>query len=156
MHCLFSGLLSKSLVHCPFSGLFVCFARFLSTVCSLDCLFVMQESCALSVLQESRTLSVLWIVCLLRKSFVHCFFSWILYHFYAQISFLVHCLFSGLFVCYARVSRTVCSLDCLFAMQESRALFFLWIVCLLRKSFVHCFFSWILYHFYAQISFLIG
>ena len=124
-HCLFSGLFvtqesralfvlwivclfRKSLAHGLFSGLFVCNARVSCTVRSLDCLFVTQESRALSVLwiviQESRALSVLWIVCLFRKV-------------------LEHCLFSGLFVCYARVLRTVCSprvsctvcsLDCLF------------------------------------------
>ena len=95
-HCLFS----KSLVHCLFSGLFVCYVRvsctvfspgffiifthkslFSCTVCSLDCLFVTRES---------RALSVLWIVCLQCKSLVHYFFS-------------------GLFVCYARVSCTVFS-----------------------------------------------
>ena len=49
---------------------------------------------------------VLWIVCLLRES-------------------LAHGLFSGLFVCNARVSCTIFSLDCLFVTQEFRALFFL-------------------------------
>ena len=38
---------------------------------------------------------------------------------------LAHGLFSGLFVCNARVSCTIFSLDCLFVTQEFRALFFL-------------------------------
>ena len=132
-------LFRKSLAHGLFSGLFVCNARVSCTGRSLDCLFVTQESRALSVLwiviQESRALSVLWIVFLFRKV-------------------LQHCLFSGLFVCDARVSRTGRSLDCLFVtqesralsvlwivIQESRALFVLWIVCLLRESLAHCRFS---------------
>ena len=129
-------LLPKSLVHCLFSGLFVCFARFLSTVCSLDRLFVTRES---------RALSVLWIVCLQCKSLVHYFFS-------------------GLFVCYARVSCTVfspgffiifthkslfnglefCTLLCFkFACRLRKNLahsFFPGFVCSLHKNIAHCFF----------------
>ena len=122
-------LFRKSLAHGLFSGLFVCNARVSCTVSSLDCLFVTQESGALFfsqdclfVTQESRALSILWMLCLLPKS-------------------LVHCLFSGLFVCYPRVSCTVRSLDCLFVSQESRARSVLWIVCLQCKSLVHCSFS---------------
>ena len=167
-------------MHCSFSGLFVCFARVSRTVCSLDCLFAMQES---------RALFVLWIVCLLPKSLVLCLFSGLL------SKSLEHCLFSGLFFsfarffstvcsldgsfvtresrarsvlwivclllrvsctvcsldCYPRVSCTVCSLDCLFVTRESRALSVLWIVCLQCKSLVHYFFSG-LFVCYARVS----
>ena len=54
---------------------------------------------------------------------------------------LAHCLFSGLFVCNARVSCTIFSLDCLFVTQEFRALFFL----LDSLSFLrtNLFFNWL-------------
>ena len=152
MHCLFSGLLSKSLVHCLFSGLFFCFARFLSTVCSLDCSFVTRES---------RARSVLWIVCLQCKSLVHCSFSELFVcnprvsctvcslDCYPRVSCTVcslDCLFG-----FARFLGTVCSLDCLFVTRESRALSVLWIVCLQCKSLVHYFFSG-LFVCYARVS----
>ena len=126
-------------MHCSFSRLFVCFARVSRTVCSLDCLFVTQESRALSVLwiviQESRALSVLWIVFFVSQGSSALFVLWIVRLWRES---LAHGLFSGLFVCYQE-SRALSVLW--IVIQESRALFVLWIVCLLRESLAHCRFS---------------
>ena len=110
----------------------VSYARLSRTFSSLVCLFVTQES---------RALSPLLFVCLLPKNLVHCFFS-CLFVCYAKFSCtvlllficllrenLAHCIFPCLFVCcaqilhhvsslvclrYARISRSVSSLVCLF------------------------------------------
>ena len=147
------------------SGLFVCYARISRTiswllrffryariprsVSCLVCLFVTLESRALFhgcfvffVTRKSRAVFHVWFVCLLQKNMTHRFF------------FVV----SGLFVCYARISRTiswllrffryariprsVSCLVCLFVTQESRKYFFSGLfACLLVREIQNTFVS---------------
>ena len=158
-------LLRKNLVHRFFSGWFVCFMRISRTALSLFCFFATRESrahcrlwcvCLLRknlahyfmaasfffVTRKSRAVFHVWFVCLLQKNMTHRFF------------FVV----SGLFVCYARISRTiswllrffryvriprsVSCLVCLFVTQESRKYFFSGLfACLLFREIPNTFFS---------------
>ena len=138
-HLFFVCLLREDLLHCFISRLFFCYARISCTVSSLVSLFITMES---------RALFHLLFVYLLRKNLRHCFLS-------CSVCLLrknlVHCFFSGLFVGYAKMSRTVSSLVCLFVTQESRALFPLLFVFLLSKNLAHWLMS-CLFVCYARIS----
>ena len=145
-HC----FLRKALAHFFVPGLFVCYARISCTVSTLVCLLRtnLTRCFVFGLLVVHKNLThCSSLVCLLRKNLAHYLFSCLFVClFVTQES---RALFFLLFVCYARISRTVSSLLCLFVTLESRALFLLWFVCYARISRT---ISWLLRFFcYARI-----
>ena len=134
----FACLLHKNLARYFFCSLFISYARISCTVSSVICMSVTQESRArivsgllvcyarvsctfpssvcLPVTQKSRALFLLQFACLLRKNLARYFFC-------------------SLFVCHARISRTIYSLGLL----------------VLCKNLAHCLFLSLLFC-YARIS----
>ena len=119
----------------------VSYARLSRTFSSLVCLFVTQESRALFLL-----LFVCLFVCGVQIS-----------HDVSSLAFLLYTRISRIvrlwFVCYARISRTISSLVCLFVclLRKNLAQFHLLFVRLLRKNLVHCLLSY-LFVCYPRIS----
>ena len=134
----FACLLRKNLALCFFCSLLVCYTRISRAISFVVCMSVTQESRArivsgllvcyvrvsctfpssvcLSVTQKSRALFLLQFACLLRKNLARYFFC-------------------SLFVCHARISRTIYSLGLL----------------VLCKNLAHCLFLSLLFC-YARIS----
>ena len=155
----FACLLHKNLARYFFCSLFISYARISCTVSSVVCMSVTQESRArivsgllvcyarvsctfpssvgLSVMQKSRALFLLQFACLLRENLARYFFC-SLFVCHARISRTIYSL--GLLVCCARISRTASFLVCFSVTRESRALFLLQFSCLLRKNLAQCFF----------------